>query len=102
MTNSAVIPTLIDLGVDILHPLQALAPGMDADSLKQYKNDLIFMGGIDTQQLLPFGTPNEVADEVRRVKDVLGTGYIVSPSHEALLQNVPIENVIAMSDASKE
>ena len=99
---SSVIPNLIDLGVDILHPLQARALGMDATSLKQYKNDIIFMGGIDTQQLLPFGTPEQVMDEVRRVKDILGPGYIVSPSHEALLPNVPIENVIAMSRAAKE
>lgn len=99
---SSIIPKLIDMGVDILHPLQALAPKMDAQSLKQYKDDIIFMGGIDTQQLLPFGTPEEVADEVRRVKDILGPGYIISPSHEALLKNVPVKNVIAMSEAAKE
>lgn len=97
-----IIPRLIDMGIDILHPLQALAQGMDAGSLKQYKNDIVFLGGIDTQSLLPFGTPQMVADEVRRIKDILGPGFIVSPSHEALLPNVPIENVIAMSEAAKE
>ncbi len=96
-----VIPRLIDAGVDILHPLQAQAKGMDAASLAQYKNDLIFMGGVDTQQLLPFGTARQVYDEVLRLRDVFGDGFIVSPSHEALLPNVPYENVVAMAEAAK-
>ncbi len=99
---SRIIPRMIDMGIDILHPLQAMAVGMDAESLKQYKNDIIFMGGIDTQSLLPFGSPQMVRDQVRRVKDILGPGLIVSPSHEALLPNVPVENVMAMSEAAKE
>lgn len=98
-----VIPRLIDAGVDILHPLQALAKNMDAKNLAaKYKNKLVFMGGVDTQQLLPFGTPAQVRDEVLRLRDVFGDNYIVSPSHEALLPNVPFENVLAMSKAAKE
>jgi uroporphyrinogen decarboxylase len=96
-----VIPRLIDAGVDILHPLQARAKGMDANSLARYKRDLVFMGGVDTQQLLPFGTAREVYDEVMRLRDIFGEGFIVSPSHEALLPNVPYENVLAMAEAAK-
>jgi uroporphyrinogen decarboxylase len=97
-----VIPSLIDAGIDALHPLQAKARGMDAASLAQYKNDLVFVGGVDTQDLLPFKSAKEVRDEVYRIKDILGDGLIVSPSHEALLPNVPIENAIAMRDAALE
>jgi uroporphyrinogen decarboxylase len=59
------------------------------------------MGGVDTQRLLPFGTPEEVYGEVMRLRDLFGEGYIVSPSHEALLPNVPYENVLAMARAAK-
>jgi uroporphyrinogen decarboxylase len=98
-----IIPQLIDAGVEILHPIQALAKNMDADNLaKKYGNDLIFMGGVDTQQLLPFGTPQQVREEVLRLRDIFGQHYIVSPSHEALLPNVPFSNVMAMSRAAKE
>ncbi|MCL1855356.1 MAG: hypothetical protein FWF86_06450 [Clostridia bacterium] len=98
-----VIPRLIDAGVQILHPLQALARNMDAKSLAaKYKNDLVFLGGVDTQQLLPFGTPEEVRVEVLRLRELFGERFIVSPSHEALLPNVPLRNVIAMSKAAKE
>jgi uroporphyrinogen decarboxylase len=96
-----VIPRLIDAGVEILHPLQAKAAGMDAMSLSQYKKDLIFLGGVDTQHLLSFGTARQVTDEVLRLRDQFGEGFIVSPSHEALLPNVPYENVIAMAEAAK-
>lgn len=98
----SIIPKIIEAGVDALHPLQALAAGMDAESLSKYKDDLIFVGGVDTQQLLPFGTPEQVTCEVRRLRKVFGKGFIVSPSHEALLPNVSIENVMAMSKAAKE
>lgn len=98
-----IIPRLIDLGIDALHPLQAKAANMQPEKLaKEFKNDLVFIGGIDTQELLPFGTPQEVKDEVHRLKDIFGSRYIVSPSHEALLENVSIENVVAMSEAAAE
>ena len=99
---SSVIPKMIDAGIDILHPLQAKAKGMDAESLSKFRNQLVFMGGIDTQHLLPFASPEEVKKEVRRVKSLLGPKIITSPSHEALLKNVSYENVIAMRDAAFE
>jgi len=97
---SKVIDRLIDAGVDCLHPLQARAAGMDAATLgRKYKGKIAFLGGIDTQELLVRATPEEVAEEVRRVRKLLGPCLIVSPSHEAILPNVPPENVEAMACA---
>lgn len=94
-----VIDRLIDAGVDCLHPLQALAANMDADTLaRDFKGKLAFLGGIDTQRLLMYGTPDDVRRDVRRVKQLLGPQLIVSPSHEALLPNVPPQNVRAMAE----
>ena len=98
-----VIDRLIDAGVDCLHPLQARAANMDAETLaRRYKGKIAFLGGIDTQELLVHATPQEVKAEVRRVRDLLGPSLIVSPSHEALLPNVPPENVAAMAEAAVE
>jgi uroporphyrinogen decarboxylase len=95
-----VIDRLIDAGVDALHPIQALATGMDADSLAaQYKGRIAFMGGIDTQDLLVNGTPEQVYAETKRVMALLGPGLVVSPSHEAVLPNVPPANLVAMARA---
>ncbi|MCX7806214.1 MAG: hypothetical protein N3A38_13635, partial [Planctomycetota bacterium] len=98
-----VIGRLIDAGVDCLHPLQARARNMDAATLaRDFRGRIAFMGGIDTQHLLVHGTPDDVAADVRRVKDLLGPSLIVSPSHEAVLPNVPPENIEAMARAAVE
>lgn len=98
-----IIPRLIDAGVDILHPLQAKAANMDAEHLaREYGGKITFLGGVDTQELLPFGTPRQVREEVLRLRDLFKGDFIVSPSHEALLPNVSFENVMAMSRAAKE
>lgn len=98
-----IIPLLIEAGVDGLHPLQARAAGMDAASLaREYKRDLVFMGGVDTQELLVHATPGQIKDEVRRLRDLLGPHYIVSPSHEGVLPNVPLANIVAMAEAARE
>ncbi|GHU15899.1 hypothetical protein FACS1894163_04190 [Spirochaetia bacterium] len=96
-----VIPRLIKAGVDVLHPLQAMAKNMDADNIKQYKGKAVFMGAVDTQRILPFGTPDDVRKEVKHLKNILGPNYIVSPSHETLLPNVPPENAAAMAEEAK-
>lgn len=98
-----VIPMLIDAGVDALHPLQAKAANMDAATLaREFKNDIAFVGGIDTQELLINATPLQIKDEVRRIREILGPNLVISPSHEAILPNVPLENVIAMAEAARE
>jgi uroporphyrinogen decarboxylase len=97
-----VIERLIDAGVDCLHPIQALAANMDAETLaRDFRGRIVFMGGIDTQDLLVNGTPEQVRQEVMRVRALLEPGLIVSPSHEALLPNVSPENVVAMAEAAR-
>lgn len=97
-----IIPDLIEAGVDMLHPIQAKAQGMSADELAQYRDKLIFVGGIDAQSFFVNATPEEIKEEVRRVKSILGPGIIVSPSHEEILPNVPAANILAMADAAKQ
>ncbi len=93
-----VIGRLIDAGVECLHPIQALACGMDAETLaRDFKGKITFMGGIDTQLLMTNGTPEQIRQDVRRVKKILGPNIIVSPSHEAILPDVPPENVAALA-----
>jgi uroporphyrinogen decarboxylase len=97
------IDRLIASGVECLHPLQALAANMDAETLaRDFKGRIAFMGGIDTQQLLVHGTTAEVKADVHRVRELLGPHLIVSPSHEALLPNVPPYNLEAMAAAVVE
>lgn len=94
-----IIDSLIDAGVDCIHPIQALAFNMNAEYLARYKGRIAFMGGVDTQHVLPEQTPEEVMAETRRVMDILGPNLIVGPSHEALMEVVPFANVKAMSKA---
>jgi uroporphyrinogen decarboxylase len=97
------IDRFIDAGVDCLHPLQAQAANMDAETLSRgFKGRITFMGGIDTQQLLVHGTPEDIKVDVRRVRDLLGPQLIVSPSHEAVLPNVPPRNLEALATATLE
>ncbi len=62
--------------------------------------NLVFIGGLDTQELLPFGTVEEIKQEVKRLRKVFGPRFILSPSHEALLPSVSPEKVVAMSEAA--
>jgi uroporphyrinogen decarboxylase len=96
-----IIPDFIDLGLDILNPIQPLAKGMDPVFLKrEFGKDLVFFGGIDVQDLLPNGTPEMIHDEVRRRMEILGKdgGYIVAPAHN-IQPDTPVENVSALFDA---
>lgn len=99
-----VIPDLIAAGVDIIHPIQALAKGMEASTLKkQFGQKVSFCGGVDTQELLVCGTTEQVRTEVRRLKKLFPTGLILSPSHEAILPDVPPKNIRALfEEAVKE
>jgi len=96
-----IIPKFIEMGIELLHPIQALAAGMDAESIAEFKDDITFIGGIDTQELLMNGTPDDVRADVRRVAKILGP-LVISPSHEAVLPNVPPENVEAMAEAVQD
>ena len=98
-----VIPRLIEAGVNCLHPLQAKAGNMDAETLaRDFGGRIAFLGGLDTQRVLNMGTPDDVKAEVRRIKRLLGPHLIVSPSHEAILPDVPPRNVAAMAEAAIE
>jgi uroporphyrinogen decarboxylase len=97
-----IIPDFIEVGLDILNPIQPLAHGMDPVYLKNtYGRDLVFFGGIDVQQLLPFGTPQMIKDEVRRRIDILGKdgGYIIAPAHN-IQPDTSTENILAFFDAA--
>ena len=103
-SDGNVIPLLedfIDVGVDILNPIHVAAKDMgDTARLKrQFGDRLSFCGGIDTQRVLPYGTPDDVRREVRqRIKDLApGGGYICASVH-CLQPDVPLENVYAMFD----
>lgn len=98
-----IIPRLIEIGIDGLNPIQALAHNMDAATLgREFGKDLAFVGGIDTQDLLVNKTPDDVRREVFRVRECLGPNIIISPSHECLLPNIPFDNTLAMARAAKE
>jgi uroporphyrinogen-III decarboxylase len=96
------IPSIIEMGVDILNPVQTSARGMDARSLKAgFGDQLVFWGGsLDCQSTLPFGTPEDISREVREHVSAFsaGGGYVFAPVHN-IQANVPPENVIAMFDA---
>jgi uroporphyrinogen decarboxylase len=96
------IPDLIELGVDILNPVQVAAAGMDPKELKrEFGKDLTFWGGgCDTQRVLTFGTPDDVEREVRqRIRELApGGGFVFNQIHNIQPQ-VPAENIVRMFEA---
>jgi len=98
-----IIYDLADLGADIIHPIQALASEMDAPNLKKhFDGKVAFCGGVDAQNLLVNGKPEEVKKNVARLKELFPTGLILSPSHEAVMPDIPPENIMAMFNAIKQ
>ncbi len=99
------LPLLTEMGIDILNPVQWTCPGMDMAGLKEEFGDRVcFHGAVENQRILPFGTPDDVRDEVRHCIDALasdGTGYILAPCHN-LQVNTPVENIIAMYEEAWE
>jgi uroporphyrinogen decarboxylase len=96
------IPDLIEIGVDVLNPIQVSAKDMVTKRLKQeFGERLSFWGAVDTQQVLPFGSQEDVEAEVRkRIGDLApGGGYILSSVHN-IQAKVPPENIAAMFDAA--
>ena len=99
-STSSLFEDMIDLGVDAVNPVQINAANMEPERLKEEFGDrLTFWGGIDTQKVLPFGSPDEVRREVRRIIDILGRngGYVLNSVHN-IQPDVPPENVVAMFD----
>jgi uroporphyrinogen decarboxylase len=99
------IPHMIEMGIDILNPVQCNTPNMEPERLKKEFGDrLVFWGGgTDTQTVLPFGTPDEVQQQVRERISTLGAdgGYVFAPSQD-IQADVPPENLVAMYDAAQE
>jgi len=99
----ALLPDLIEAGLDAVNPVQITCPGMEPRRLKaEFGRDITFWGGgCDTREVLPRGTPQEVADHVRRQIEILapGGGFVFQQVHN-ILADVPPENVIAMLDAA--
>jgi uroporphyrinogen decarboxylase len=99
------VPHLIQIGVDILNPVQVSARGMDSKRLKAaYGRDLTFWGGgVDTQRVLPFGTPEQVRDEVKRRIDDLapGGGFVFNTVHN-IQAFVRPENIVAAFETALE
>lgn len=99
------IPDFIEMGVDILNPVQTSAGKMSnlEELKKRFGKNIIFCGAIDTHRILPFGTAAEVRAEVKRIIETLGQGggYMLASVH-TIMPDVPPENVLAMVDAALE
>jgi len=98
----ALLGDLIECGVDVINPVQVNAADMDTKELKrEFGKDLCFWGGIDTQKVLPYGSPADVAGEVRRrIADLApGGGYVLTAVHN-IQKEVPPENIAAMYETA--
>ncbi len=98
-----IIEDFIEIGLDILNPVQPRAKDMEPERLKKkFGGDLVFFGGIDVQSLLPFGAPEKIRAEVIRIIDILGKdgGYIVAPAHN-IQDDTPVANILALFEAVK-
>ena len=103
-TVTPVVEDIIEMGVDILNPIQTSALGMDTNVLKElYRGRLCFHGAIDVQQMLPFASPEEVRyDVAKRLHDLgRGGGYILAPCHN-IGSDVPVENMEMMFKTAQE
>ena len=98
-----VVPDVVDLGVDILHPVQAEC--VDVLKVKRrYGEQITMWGGYGTQGTLVFGTPDDVRREVNEVCDALGAGggFILTPGLSMIQNGVPVENAAAFIEAARE
>lgn len=98
------IDELIEIGMEVLNPIQVTAHGMDPTALKKrYGHQLAFCGGVDQRHVLPEGTPEDVEAEVRRriLEMGEGGGYVIAPTHD-IQADTPLENVLALFNAAKK
>lgn len=99
-----IIPDLIGLGLDVLDPIQVRAHNMNPYELKkEFGKKLCLHGSIDTQRTLPFGSPRDVAEEVKERIKLLGSegGFILGPSQD-FLPDIPVENIVTMYETARE
>lgn len=99
-----IVPDMIELGIDLLNPLQWRCPGMERERLKRdFGPRVVLHGGMDNQYTLPFGTVEEVRREVEDNLRILGEGggYILAPCHN-IQALTPVENVLAMYETARE
>jgi uroporphyrinogen decarboxylase len=99
------IPAMIEVGLDGLQALQPSTRGMDPNRLKaEFGDKILFNGCIDTQHVLIEGTVDSAREQTRKVLNIMkpGGGYVASPSHDYLLPETPVENVIAMYETVRE
>jgi uroporphyrinogen decarboxylase len=99
------IADLIDAGLDGLHAVQPCCRGMDLRRLKaDFGSRILFNGAIDSHHVLIEGTPNTVREETRNVLQIMmpGGGYVAGASHDTILDETPLENVLAMFDTIRE
>jgi len=98
------LPDLAEIGVDILNPIQVAAKGMIPGEIKaEFGDRLCFLGGVDSQHLMPEGTPDQVRAEVhQRLREMgPGGGYVLAPSHN-IGDDVPLTNVLAFFEAARQ
>lgn len=96
------IPSFLEAGVEVIDPLQIGAAGMNPEELKkEFGHFVAFSGGIDEQQVLPNGTPEEVKREVKRMIEIMapGGGYFLGPTHN-FQEDIPTKNILAMYEAA--
>jgi hypothetical protein len=99
------IPAMIEIGLDGLHAVQPCCRGMDLRLLKtRFGDKMLFNGAIDSHHVLIKGDPNAVREKTREVLETMkpGGGYVAGASHDTILEETPVENVVAMFDAVAE
>lgn len=95
---------LIEIGIDVLNPIQWRCKGMEREQLaRRFGHDVVFHGGVDNQKTLPFGTPEDVRREVAENIHIFADckGYVVAPCHNIQV-NTPTRNIVALYDAVRE
>lgn len=99
------LPAMVETGLDALHAVQPSCAGMDLRELKsRYGRQMVFNGAIDSHHVLIKGTPETVRQATREVLATMmpGGGYVAGASHDSILEETPVENVLAMFDAVRE
>jgi len=99
------LPSMINAGLDSVHAVQTTCRGMELEKLKsEFGNKIIFNGGIDSHHILMEMDTDGVKEETRKVLEIMmpGGGYIAGASHDTILEQTPVENVLAMFDAIYE